>query len=111
MIMSKVTHLSATSQAATAGAEISAAIACLYAAAAKGDGEACHALGVACSTGLSDARDLIEAHKWFNLGALHGYEEAAWCRADIALEMTRGEIAEAQRCAREWLCGEMRRAA
>lgn len=83
----------------------------MYAAAARGDGEACHSLGVACSTGAADARDLVEAHMWFNLGALYGCEEAAWSRADIALEMSRGEIAEAQRRAREWLGGEMRRAA
>jgi len=83
----------------------------VYAAAAKGDGEACHALGVAYSTGAFEGRDLIEAHKWFNLGALYGYEEAGWSRADIALEMTRGQIAEAQRRAREWLGSEMRRAA
>lgn len=80
----------------------------LLAAAAAGDGEACHALGVAYST---DARDLVEAHKWFNLGAMHGHEEAGWCRADIAAEMTRSEIAEAQRRARGWIGGGLRRAA
>lgn len=84
---------------------------CLLAAAGRGDGEACHALGVVLSTGSVDRRDLIEAHKWFNLGALYGYEEAALSRADIAAEMARSEIAEAQRRAREWLGGELRRAA
>ena len=83
----------------------------LLAAAARRDGEACHALGVAYSTAGACMRDLIEAHKWFNLGALNGHEESAWCRSDIAAEMTRGEIAEAQRRAREWLGGEVRRAA
>jgi len=81
------------------------------AAAAAGDGEACHALGVAYSTGAGELRDLIEAHKWFNLGAMHGHEEAGWCRADIAAEMSRSEIAEAQRRARAWLGGGLRRAA
>lgn len=83
----------------------------LIAAASGGDGDACHALGVALSTGLGEQRDLIEAHKWFNLGAMYGCEEAGWSRADIAAEMSRGQIAEAQRRAREWLGGEMRRAA
>ena len=88
-----------------------AAAARLLGAAAAGDGEACHALGVAYSTAPREARDLVEAHKWFNLGALYGHQEAGWSRADIAAEMSRGEIAEAQRRAREWLGAEMRRAA
>lgn len=79
--------------------------------AADGDGEACHALGVAYSTAPGAMRDLIEAHKWFNLGAMHGSQEAGWCRAEVAAEMTRAEIAEAQRRARQWLGGETRRAA
>ncbi len=83
----------------------------LIAAASDGDGDACHALGVALSTGIGEHRDLIEAHKWFNLGAMYGCEDAGWSRADIAAEMSRGQIAEAQRRAREWLGGEMRRAA
>ena len=57
------------------------------------------------------ASDLVEAHKWFNLAAAAGHEEAAWCRADISDEMTAREIAEAQRRAREWLAAETRRAA
>jgi hypothetical protein len=59
---------------------------------------------VAYSTGSHGAPcDLIEAHKWFNLAAVAGHEEAAHCRADISDEMTAREIAEAQRRAREWL--------
>ena len=83
----------------------------LLAAAAKGNGEACHALGVAYSTAAPNLRNLMEAHKWFNIGAMNGHEESGWCRADIAAEMTRGEIAEAQRRAREWIGGDLRRAA
>ena len=51
--------------------------------------------------------DLIEAHKWFNLAALSGCTRGQECRAEIALEMTAREIAEAQRQARAWLgnCG------
>ena len=83
----------------------------MLAAAADGDGEACHLLGVAYSTVAGSARDMIEAHKWFNLGAMYGCEEAASCRADISSEMSRREIAEAQRRAREWLRAGERRAA
>jgi uncharacterized protein len=81
------------------------------AAAAKGSPSAYFDLGVAFSTGSHGvACDLIEAHKWFNLAAAQGHEEAAWCRADISDEMSAREIAEAQRRARQWL-GSERRAA
>ena len=49
------------------------------------------------------AGDLIEAHKWFNLAASKGHEDAPHCRCEIAEEMTPREIAEAQRRARAWL--------
>ncbi len=80
--------------------------------AAAGDEEAYFDLGVAFSTGSHGVQcDLIEAHKWFNLAASRGHEEAAWCRADVSDEMTAREIAEAQRRAREWLCAGVQRAA
>ena len=81
--------------------------------AAMGDPNALYELGVAYSTGSHGvAADLIEAHKWFNLAAAQGHEEAAWCRADVSEEMTAREIAEAQRQARAWLSDTtMRRAA
>lgn len=80
--------------------------------AAAGEIDAYYDLGVAYSTGSHGAEtDLIEAHKWFNLAAVKGHEEAAWCRADVSDEMTAREIAEAQRRAREWLAAGERRAA
>ncbi|UIP07112.1 hypothetical protein LY632_01545 [Erythrobacter sp. SDW2] len=82
-------------------------IAQCLAAAAAGETIALYDLGVIYSTGSHGADyDLIEAHKWFNLAASHGHEEAAWCRADISDEMTAREIAEAQRRARDWLVAE-----
>jgi len=87
-------------------------IANCLAAAADGDTDAYFDLGVAYSTGdLGVGCDLVEAHKWFNLAAVAGHEEAAWSRADVSEEMTAREIAEAQRRAREWLRAETRRAA
>ncbi len=81
------------------------------AAAARGDIAALYDLGVAFSTGSHGADcDMIEAHKWFNLAASKGHEEAAWCRADISDEMTAREIAEAQRRARQWLSDERKAA-
>ena len=87
-------------------------VASCLAAAAQGDTVAYYDLGVAFSTGSHGVGcDLIEAHKWFNLAAVTGHEESAWCRADIAEEMTAREIAEAQRRAREWLSAAARKAA
>lgn len=82
------------------------------AAAAQGDVSAYFDLGVAYSTGSHGACcDLIEAHKWFNLAAVAGHEDAPVCRAEVADEMNAREIAEAQRRAREWLSASARRAA
>ncbi|MFM7348245.1 MAG: hypothetical protein ACKO01_02010 [Erythrobacter sp.] len=80
--------------------------------AGRGVAGACYDLGVAFSTGSNGAPcDLVEAHKWFNLAAARGHEEAAHCRADISEEMTAREIAEAQRRARQWLAEGRLRAA
>jgi TPR repeat protein len=81
--------------------------------AARGDVDALFELGVSYSTGRGGmAVDLIEAHKWFNLGALSGDQRSQACRADISYEMTAREIAEAQKQARAWLAvNERRRAA
>lgn len=82
------------------------------AAAAQGDISAYYDLGIAYSTGSHGVCcDLVEAHKWFNLAAVAGHEEAQLCRADISEEMTAREIAEAQRRAREWLSASSRKAA
>ncbi|MEP7221273.1 MAG: hypothetical protein ABI673_01255 [Novosphingobium sp.] len=87
-------------------------VASCLAAAAQGDLSAYFDLGVAYSTGSHGAScDLIEAHKWFNLAAVNGYDDAAQCRADVADDMTAREIAEAQRRAREWIAATSRRAA
>ena len=80
--------------------------------AAKGDVNALFDLGIVFSTGSGGIEvDMIEAHKWFNLAALNGSEEAMNCRADISDDMTAREIAEAQRQARSWLQATERRAA
>ena len=78
----------------------------------QGNLDALYDLGVAFSTGShGTVCDMIEAHKWFNIAASKGHEEASWCRADVADEMTAREIAEAQRRAREWLAEGQRHAA
>jgi len=70
----------------------------------SGDVDALFELGVTYSTGRGGAAvDLVEAHKWFNLAALSGCTRGQQCRAEISIEMTAREIAEAQRQARAWL--------
>ena len=78
----------------------------------RGDVDALFELGVTYSTGRGGVSvDLIEAHKWFNLAALSGFTRGQQCRAEIAIEMTAREIAEAQRQARSWLGSHQRYAA
>ena len=79
----------------------------------RGDVDALFELGVTYSTGRGGmAVDLVEAHKWFNLAALSGCTRGQQCRAEISIEMTAREIAEAQRGARAWLgSGQQRYAA
>jgi TPR repeat protein len=60
-------------------------------------------LGMLYATGRDVAPDLVAAHKWFNLAAISGNDEAALHRQQIAAEMSAKEIAAAQRAARDWL--------
>lgn len=61
-------------------------------------------LGLEASVASNDTEfDLVTAHKWFNLAAMQGNVEARSYRAELALEMTAEEIAEAQRQARAYL--------
>ena len=71
----------------------------------KGRADALYNLGLAYSTGQGVSVDFVAAHKWFNLAAVRGVEEAKSWRAQISREMNATQIAEAQRLAREWLSG------
>jgi TPR repeat protein len=55
------------------------------------------------ATGQGAPVDFISAHKWFNLAALRGSEEAKSRRRELSDIMSASEIAAAQRAAREWL--------
>lgn len=80
--------------------------------AARGNAHACFDLGVVYSSGTDGVPvDLIEAHKWFNIAAASGSDEAQHCRAEIAEDMTAREIIAAQKAARAWLQGLQLRAA
>ena len=67
------------------------------------DANALFVLGTRYSTGRDVKHDLIAAHKWFNLAAMMGHEEARIIRAELAAEMSTADVAEAQRQARAWL--------
>jgi TPR repeat protein len=72
--------------------------------AAQGEApDALFELGLMYCSGREVGLDLVAAHKWFNLAAMRGNEDAKRYRLEIASEMTKAEIAEAQRLAREWL--------
>jgi uncharacterized protein len=56
------------------------------------------------STGQGGAPlDYVSAHMLFNLAAMRGSEEAKSYRRELAQEMDRESVAEAQRAARQWL--------
>ncbi|MDQ3559490.1 MAG: hypothetical protein M3453_09960 [Pseudomonadota bacterium] len=59
--------------------------------------------GLAFSAGREGRVDLIEAHKWFNIAAAKGDRMAARHREEVAGEMSREQIAQALRAAREWI--------
>lgn len=60
-------------------------------------------LGLMYASGREVERDFISAHKWFNLAALRGNDEAKRYRLELSSEMSKAEIAHAQRLARAWL--------
>lgn len=75
----------------------------MQAMAATGGAKTLYQLGLIYSNGCGVEQDLVSAHKWFNLAALKGSEAAKEVREEIAADMTRDEIAKAQREARNWL--------
>ena len=52
--------------------------------------------------GQGVVQDYVMAHVWYNLAAARGLKQARATRDRIAQKMTRDQIAEAQRLAREW---------
>ncbi len=60
-------------------------------------------VGLMYSIGNGVPLDLVVAHKWFNLAAMNGNDEARTNRAEIAMDMSTDEISEAQKMAREWV--------
>ena len=72
-------------------------------AAQGGQPDALFELGLIYCTGRDVAVNLIEAHKWFNLAAMRGNDEAKHYRLELSREMSKTDVATAQKMAREWL--------
>jgi uncharacterized protein len=72
-------------------------------AAQGGQPDALFELGLIYCTGRDGKVDLIEAHKWFNLAAIRGNQEAKHYRNELSSELSKSEIARAQKMAREWM--------
>lgn len=72
-------------------------------AAVAGGVEAQYELGLLYSTGHGAPPDYVSAHMWLNIASAKGNAAARRLRAELAGDMSRDQIAEAQRRAREWL--------
>lgn len=72
-------------------------------AAQGGQPDALFELGLIYCTGRDGKVDLVEAHKWFNLAAIRGNDEAKRYRNELSSELSRADVARAQKMAREWM--------
>ena len=72
-------------------------------AAEGGAPDALFELGLMYCAGREVSVDFVSAHKWFNLAALRGNDDAKRYRTELSREMSRADIARAQRLAREWI--------
>jgi len=60
-------------------------------------------LGSAYNLGRGVPEDHVLAYMWANLSAAHGNEYAEGNKNIVEQQMTRAQIAEAQRMSREWI--------
>jgi TPR repeat protein len=60
-------------------------------------------LGLMYASGRDCDTDVVAAHKWLNIAAIKGSERAAELRTELAATMSKAEIAQALRAAREWM--------
>ena len=75
-------------------------------AAAQGNASAQFNLGLMCANGRGVPQDNVSAHMWLNLATAQSMgeerEQSATMRDAVAERMTREDLSEAQRRAREW---------
>ena len=60
-------------------------------------------MGLMYATGRGCDIDLVAAHMWLNIAAIKGSDRAAELRSDLAATMSKMQLAEALRAAREWM--------
>ena len=60
-------------------------------------------MGLMYATGRGCDVDVVAAHKWLNIAAIKGCDRAAELRSDLAATMSKSELAQALRAAREWM--------
>jgi uncharacterized protein len=60
-------------------------------------------MGLMYAAGRGCDMDLVTAHKWLNIAAIKGSERAASLRADLAQSMSKSQLVQALREAREWM--------
>ncbi|HVK89907.1 MAG TPA: sel1 repeat family protein [Mycoplana sp.] len=60
-------------------------------------------MGLMYATGRGCDVDLVAAHKWLNIAAIKGCDRAAELRADLAATMSKADLAQALRAARDWM--------
>ncbi len=66
-------------------------------------GEDLYRIGLLYAEGVACEQDLVAAHKWFNLAAMKGSEDAKICRQEMAELLCQEEIKSALQAARDWL--------
>ena len=59
--------------------------------------------GLACAAGIDADIDLVSAHKWFNLAAARGHDDAKVQRQEMADLLSSEEVKLALAAARDWL--------
>jgi TPR repeat protein len=74
-------------------------------AARQGHTTAQHMVGLTYAYGLGVPRDPVVAHMWLDLAADGGHADAGRVRDALATGMSREQIADARRLAREWQPG------
>jgi uncharacterized protein len=72
-------------------------------AAQGGAPDALFQLGLMYCAGRDVQVDLVTAHKWFNIAAMRGNDDARRYRMELAVEMSKADISRAQKLAREWI--------
>lgn len=60
-------------------------------------------IGLMYATGRGCDQNLVAAHKWLNIAAIRGCDRSVDLRANLAATMSKQQLAEALRDAREWM--------